>query len=130
MPKLRASRTANSTLVASGVVSSSLTVPHTLLIVRSYRYCLLAQFNKGLSYSFTFRSHSAMRFETIFRLPTRFIITLSGNLADWRGNPVPHDEMTRMLLRMFAGETASRGTFERWNMQIEIEEDTDQGPEA
>ena len=79
---------------------------------------------------FLLRSNKGMPPESPFRLPPRFIITLYGNLADWRGNPVPHEEMARMLMRLFAGEAASRGTFKRWNMQIEVEADTDQGPEA
>lgn len=68
--------------------------------------------------------------DPLLRLPVRFVLTIKGCRYRWTNNPVPHDEMARMLTRLFAGETASRGTFARWQMEVTIEPDTDQGPEG
>lgn len=66
----------------------------------------------------------------VFSLPERFVLVIRGTLYDWRVNSVPHEEMARMLTRLFSGETAARSTFARFKMEVEVEEDTDQGPEG
>ena len=66
----------------------------------------------------------------VIRLPARFVLTISGNRDAWARNPVPHEEMARMLMRLFAGDEAALSTFSRWQMRVDVEEDSDQGPEA
>lgn len=63
-------------------------------------------------------------------LPDRFVLTIRGELDRWLSWPVPRPEMAHMLTRLFDGETAAVSTFARWGFTVEVEEDTDQGPEA
>lgn len=67
--------------------------------------------------------------DDLIRLPRRFVLTIYGDTERWVHNPVPHAEMVYALTRLFSGQPAAAGIFDRWSMQIVVEPDTDGGPE-